>query len=168
MLPGEPCLVIFTLFPVHVDDYLCIKFNIFVLFVLGNKVPVGGIIIKNTSPNMLPTNPIIHNSYQNNTQSVIGGLQQNTGRQSSIPTNSIVTSMNQTHPPPQLTNQNGIMTPSGDAAAVGNQNQAQTGDQQQDHQTEQQKSNETALANTKEKTPMCLINELARYNKVRQ
>ncbi|KAJ8321651.1 hypothetical protein KUTeg_000122 [Tegillarca granosa] len=134
----------------------------------GNKVPVGGIIIKHTNPNMIPTNPIIHttNSYQNNTQSVIGGLQQNTVRQSGIPTNQIVTSMTQTHPPPQLTNQNGIMTPSGDAAAVGNQNQAHTGDQQQDHQTEQQKSTETALANTKEKTPMCLINELARYNKV--
>lgn len=134
----------------------------------GNKVPVGGIIIKHTNPNMIPTNPIIHttNSYQNNTQSVIGGLQQNTVRQSGIPTNQIVTSMTQTHPPPQLTNQNGIMTPSGDAAAVGNQNQAHTGDQQQDHQTEQQKSTETALANTKEKTPMCLINELARYNKI--
>lgn len=30
----------------------------------------------------------------------------------------------------------------------------------------QQQEGQSALANTKEKTPMCLINELARYNKV--
>ena len=29
-------------------------------------------------------------------------------------------------------------------------------------------ANKHNLANTKEKTPMCLVNELARYNKVRE
>ena len=37
----------------------------------------------------------------------------------------------------------------------------------QKNQGQQEHSNQSALANTKEKTPMCLINELARFNKVK-
>lgn len=41
--------------------------------------------------------------------------------------------------------------------------------QEQQHQQQplnQSLTNEIILANTKEKTPMCLVNELARFNKV--
>lgn len=75
--------------------------------------------------------------------------------------------------------QNGIIHLKGGATAVGAQNgSAQpSGEQQQQTQekedTKDEQNTTTAesatketLANTKEKTPMCLINELARYNKV--
>ncbi|XP_052096654.1 double-stranded RNA-binding protein Staufen homolog isoform X3 [Mytilus californianus] len=80
-----------------------------------------------------------------------------------------------TPPPVSQPNQNGIIHLKGGAAvAAQNGTTLPSGEQQQQNQEEEEgkediqtETSETeSLANTKEKTPMCLINELARYNKI--
>lgn len=113
-------------------------------------------------------------------------LQQNTVHfQTSLPPTSIMppyqTTQHNTVPPKPTNpivsqpNQNGIIHLKG-AAAVAAQNGTTlpvTEHKQQTLETEDRKEKEEndnslteTLANTKEKTPMCLINELARYNKI--
>ncbi|CAG2211614.1 STAU [Mytilus edulis] len=80
-----------------------------------------------------------------------------------------------TPPPVSQPNQNGIIHLKGGAAvAAQNGTTLPSGEQQQQNLEDEEgkediqtESSETeSLANTKEKTPMCLINELARYNKI--
>ncbi|XP_041360861.1 double-stranded RNA-binding protein Staufen homolog isoform X2 [Gigantopelta aegis] len=71
---------------------------------------------------------------------------------------------------PQVT-QNGLGHPglpvsSSIAASINSENIQQQQQQQQQQEQQQELSEQSSMANTKEKTPMCLINELARYCKI--
>ncbi|XP_060083019.1 double-stranded RNA-binding protein Staufen homolog isoform X1 [Ylistrum balloti] len=130
----------------------------------------SGILTNNTNNNSNSmSNPLmsVNNSYHPPTQSLVGGLQQKVLIPGGITTN-------QNQPAASsLTNQSPPVNIAG-SVAVGSQIATPPGDQQptatvnaQTPSEESEKKNqETMLANTKEKTPMCLINELARYNKI--
>lgn len=98
----------------------------------------------------------------------------------SIPPTSIMppyqtTPLQKPAPPP--VSQNGIIHLKGGAAVAAQNGTTVPSSEQQQQQTTPEENQEEntestssptneALANTKEKTPMCLINELARYNKI--
>lgn len=138
-----------------------------------NKAGVMGAGILPNNTNNGTTIPLMsaNNSYNAPTQSLVGGLQQKVLIPGAMPPNQPAPNSALTNQPTansSLTNQSSPVNMTG---AVGPQMTAPPGDQQpasnQSKTDESENKNqETMLANTKEKTPMCLINELARYNKI--
>lgn len=138
-----------------------------------NKTGVMGAGILPNNTNNGTTIPLMsaNNSYNAPTQSLVGGLQQKVLIPGAMPPNQPAPNSALTNQPTansSLTNQSSPVNMTG---AVGPQMTAPPGDQQpasnQSKTDESENKNqETMLANTKEKTPMCLINELARYNKI--
>ncbi|VDI45735.1 double-stranded RNA-binding protein Staufen [Mytilus galloprovincialis] len=151
------------------------------IIISGSQRNKGGMI----GPGMTQQTPTIlqHNPGLN--QPTI--LQQNPAAQypTSLPPTSVmppyqttqhnIVPQKPTPPPVSQPNQNGIIHLKGGAAvAAQNGTTLPSGEQQQQNLEDEEgkediqtESSETeSLANTKEKTPMCLINELARYNKI--
>ncbi|KAK3088569.1 hypothetical protein FSP39_020726 [Pinctada imbricata] len=149
----------------------------------GNMMGVG--IIKNSTPNSLPNNQMMpsSNSYPSTQHSVAGMHQMNHTNavsQSSVPISSQNGSVSVSV---ATSKQHIVVTPNDGQQQTNTQSATQqnaTTEQTQPNatgtiisdqlSTEQEDSNGSeasqGLANTKEKTPMCLINELARYNKI--
>lgn len=142
-----------------------------------NKGGMMGPGMTQQTPTILQHNPVMN-------QPTI--LQQNPAQyQSTLPPTSVMPPYQTTQhhtiiqkptpPPVSQTNQNGILHLKGGTAVVAQngtslpsseqQQQSQDKTEDQEDDNKENSSNET-LANTKEKTPMCLINELARYNKI--
>jgi len=128
---------------------------------------LGGAMLHNNAVNQLPVTPLINsnNNYHPSSppQALVGGLQQKSILTSGMSTNQMPLNVATSS---QSVNQNGSASLIGSTVAnsvtpAGDHTQQPT-QQQQLHDT----ATEQTLTNTKEKTPMCLINELARYNKV--
>ena len=138
--------------------------------------------MKNSTPNSLPSNQMMPPSSTFPTQNMVGGIHQ-------------MAPVNRAQPTVPMSNQNGAVgvsvgtakqappTTAGEPQKLkqegqGGQQNGQQGTTQQTTSVEQTSTaspteptspadQQQTLANTKEKTPMCLINELARYNKVK-
>ena len=153
--------------------------NLALIFISGNQRNKGGMM----GPGITQQTPTI---LQHNTAMTQPTILQNPAQfANTLPPTSVMPPYQTTQhstipqkptpPPVSQANQNGIIHLKGGTAAVAAQNgltlpggEQQQQNQEKDEKKEEEKaetSNET-LANTKEKTPMCLINELARYNKV--